>query len=107
MTIFSHYFIDRLSAYGEYAVINHAQDEFCDVTVLPIPGGNPSANNPVPNALVGKMSDESKWRSHIFNFGLYYDISPQVSLGFLWQAPVGRRNAYRSGTVLISSTFRF
>ena len=43
----------------------------------------------------------------VFNFGFNYDISPNVALGFLFQAPVGRRNAYRTTTLMGSIQFTF
>lgn len=103
-TLKAHYFLDRLSAYGQYEVVSHSQDKFCNVRVLPC-SRNPS--NPPPPPCIQKMQENSKWRVHVFNFGFTYDIAPHCALGFLWQAPLARHNAYRSSTVLFSAIFRY
>jgi hypothetical protein len=46
------------------------------------------------------MVEMSKWQSHVINVGFTYDISPNVALGFLWQAPVYQKSAYRATTLM-------
>ena len=46
----------------------------------------------------------SKWTSQFVNAAFNYDISPNITLGFMGQFPVGQLNAYRSTTWL--GTFR-
>ena len=90
------HFLYQLSFWAQYMVVSHSKDKFCNVTVLPLTAAD---TNP-PVALTNKMSEESLWHSHVFNVGATYDISPNIALGFFWQAPVSRRNAYRSTTVM-------
>jgi hypothetical protein len=49
----------------------------------------------------------TKWESQLLNVGFTYDISPYVNLGVAWQAPLHRRNAYRSTTFLGSITMTY
>jgi hypothetical protein len=99
----AHYFLDRLSGYAEYQMANHSQD--CFTNLVPqrarVTGLLPTS------VLVDRMQQLSRWRVHVFNFGLTYDIAPHASLGFFWQSPWARTNAYRSTTVMLSFLFRF
>lgn len=106
-TINAHYFLDRLSAFGEYFVVDHGKDciEVCSLKSS-CGNGTPTGLT-TKDVLVEQMRELSAWRAHLFNFGLTYDVSPHAILGFLWQAPIGRTNAYRSTTLMISATFRF
>jgi len=98
--IHAHHFLDRLSIYAQWVAINHNKDHFSDVVVKPFaPGETP------PAALIGKMSNESQWHVQVVNVGATYDISPNIALGLLWQAPTSRKNAYRSTTILGSIIF--
>jgi hypothetical protein len=99
----AHYFLDRLSGYAAYQVVNHSQDKFCDITKIPS-----ARTGIVPTTVLAKrMSELSRWRVHVFDFGLNYDIAPHASLGFFWQSPWARTNAYRSTTVMLAFNFRF
>lgn len=100
----AHYFLDRLTAYGQYEVISHSQDCFSNVVVLPC---SRAPDTTPPTACLKKMQQDSAWRVHLFNFGLVYDIAPHATLGLAWQAPLARHNAYRSSTVLFSAIFRY
>jgi len=109
-TLNAHYFLDRLSAYAQFVVISHSQDCFSNVVLKPCSSLKQFIKDDpglLPTVLTKKMSHESQWRVHVFNLGLTYDISPNAALGFLWQAPIARTNAYRSTTILISTIFRF
>ena len=46
------------------------------------------------------MANRSRWSNHVVNVGLTYDISPNIALGFLWQAPVAQHNSYRQTTLM-------
>jgi hypothetical protein len=97
-TMAANNFLDRLSFYVQYLIITHGED--CIRVV--------STNDPnINNIDVCKLICDSKWYNQIVNVSFNYDISPNVALGFLWQAPVKRRNAYRSTTVLGSLVVTF
>jgi len=87
--LFAHHFLDRLSFYGQWVIVTHRSD--CFKLLCPDPAFCPQL-----------LTSISSWRSQVFNSGFTYDISPNISLGFLWQAPVSQRNTYRSTTVMFS-----
>jgi len=85
----AHHFLGNLSFYFQYLFVSHKEDE---ITLC-------------------KFNDEFKpdflkkysyWKTQFANMGFNYDISPNISLGILWQAPISQRNAYRSSTVMAS-----
>lgn len=97
-TLHAYHFIDRLSLYAQYMIVNHEPDCF---NVL-------STTTTVPKAIrIGKMRENSKWSSQMVNTGLTYDLSPNIEVGFMWQAPVKRVNAYRSTTIMTTLAFTF
>lgn len=87
----AYHFIGCLSFYFQYVIVRHEPDCIClkkpDCAFRP--------------DLLEKRSD---WTSQMANIGFNYDITPYISLGFLWQAPVSQRGAYRSTTVLFTFT---
>jgi len=87
--IATYHFLGKLSMYFQYIWIGHAFDRICLV--------NPDSTFK-PEALE-KISD---WKAQLINTGFNYDLSPNLGLGFLWQAPIGQRNVYKSTTVLFS-----
>jgi hypothetical protein len=42
----------------------------------------------------------SKFQTQILNTSLYFEISPNITLGFAAQWPIMQRNSYRSTTFL-------
>lgn len=84
-----YHFVDNLSFHLHYHMIEHKPD-----TV--------SLIRPDPAFLVGQLEKTTAWRSHLFNLGTTYEILPNLGFGFLWQAPVIQRNAYRSSTLMFS-----
>lgn len=90
------HFLDWLSVWAQWVVVTHGRDQFCTAQILPF---NATDTTP-PVPLLNKLSDESKWHSHVMNVGATYDISPNIALGLLWQAPLSQRNAYRSTTIM-------
>lgn len=90
----AYHFIDRLSCYFEYMMVTHRQDEIklkkCD------PAFKPAA-----------LEKRSCWQTQFGNISMYYDISPAISLGVLWQAPFVQKGVYRSSTLLFSFTAFF
>lgn len=85
----AYHFIDRLSFYFQYQIVQHKDDHI-------------ELQEPDPAFLPHQLERISTWKSQMINSALNYDISPNVSIGFLWQAPVSQRNAYRSTTVMFS-----
>lgn len=90
----AHHFLDRLSTYFQYVMINHSQDSIC------LKRGDPAF---VPEAL----ERTTAWKSKVANIGFTYDISPAIALGFLWQAPLAQKNTYRSSTIMLSFNATF
>jgi hypothetical protein len=85
----AYHFVGNLSFWGQYMFINHLKDCI-------------SPTNPDPAFLPCVLECISDWRSQMANVAFNYDISPNFSIGVLWQAPVSQRRAYRSSTVLLS-----
>jgi len=83
----AYHFLGCLSGYFQYVAIVHNKDKICLCNSDP-------AFQP---CLLECISD---WKTQVANIGFNYDISPNISLGFLWQAPLSQRRAYRSSTVM-------
>jgi len=88
-TLHARRFIDRLSALCQFALISHNNDK-----ITPIVFSQKVNDN------IEMVEDLTKWDLRLFNLALNYDISPHISLGVLWQAKLGRRNAPRVNTLL-------
>ncbi len=88
----AYHFLSRISAFVQFAFTGHDEDCF---KIL-------SATTDVANISLRRLVENSKWESNMVNVGLTYDISPNLALGFFWQAPATRRNAYRSTTLMLS-----
>lgn len=97
VTMSAYHFFERLSFWVQFVMVSHSEDCFKIIC----------ADTPVKNILIKKMHEESKWESVMCNMAFNYDISPNIELGALWQAPVKRRNAYKSTTVMGSIIVRF
>lgn len=82
-------YLEHLSFYFQYVLVSHQDDKFClsccDSCF-------------VPEAL----EEVSSWKSQLANISFDYDISPHLSLGFLWQAPLMQQFSFRSTTLLFS-----
>ena len=85
----AYHFLDRLSVYIQYLLIHHENDTI-------------TLKKPDPAFRPKILEKSSYWTAQIANIGFNYDISPSMSLGVLWQAPLSQRNAYRTSTVLFS-----
>lgn len=83
------HFLGKLSFYFQYVLINHQDDKI-------------TLKKPDPAFLPEILEARSTWKVQVANMAFNYDISPHISLGFLWQAPLSQRNAYRSSTVMFS-----
>jgi hypothetical protein len=82
-------FIEHLSFYFQYVLIHHQEDKVC-----------PKCYDPcfVPEVI----AERSAFRTQLANMSLDYDISPHLSLGVLWQAPLAQLYSFRSSTILLS-----
>ena len=80
--------------YFEYGIVHHEHDkikvlESCKTLC---------ADTAFKPEVLEKRSD---WKVMVANAGFNYDISPNYSLGILWQIPLSQRNAYKSLTTMI------
>ena len=87
--MFAYQFIDRLSFHFQYQIIVHKND--CITLKHYDPAFIPSL-----------LEKHSTWQVQVANVGFNYDVSPYISFGFLWQAPLQQSNAYQSSTILFS-----
>lgn len=91
----AHHFFDKLSCHFEWVILEHKNDTFC-------------INNCGCEVFKPEVLEcRSGWKAQLVNTALNYDISPNCSLGFLWQAPVSQRNVFRSSTVLFGLNMTF
>ena len=90
----AHHFMDKLSFYFQWVVMEHMNDKICVTT--PDSAFKPEV-----------MECRSAWKAQMINTALNYDISEHIGLGFLWQAPVCQRNVFRSTTVIFGINFTF
>jgi hypothetical protein len=88
-TLHARYFLDKLSAYLQLAIIDHEKD--C-ISV------KQSSTIFRPDLLVAL----SPWSVRLLNIGFNYNISPTLSIGFLWQASLQQRIAPRTTTLMAS-----
>ena len=92
----AYHFLDRLSMWFQYIQMEHKQD---DITLRKCE----DADFFMPEVL----EKITGFKVKLINAALNYDISPNIGLGLLWQAPVTQRNAYRSSTVMFSFNATF
>lgn len=85
----AYHFLECLSFWFQYVIVHHQRDNIC-------------LKNPDPAFLPHVLEERSAFQSQLGNFALNYDITPYISIGFLWQAPFVQRNSYRSTTYLFS-----
>lgn len=104
-TMVAHHFDYHFTASVEFRLVHHCSDDISILRTRPLSWATGSF--PVSNVDVGKMIEESSWSSSFVNFGLTYDITPHVALGFFAQLPVRQRLAYRSTTAMGSVIFTF
>jgi hypothetical protein len=83
----AYHFIDKLSMYFEWFVLDHQEDHIC-------------LKNPDPAFLPEVLECTTSFKVKLGNAGFNYDLSPNIGVGFLWQIPFSQRNAYRSSTLM-------
>ena len=89
-------FLDRLSFTFLYLYLSHQRDELTIPDTADAPFDTPERREFSEN-LFNKMTD---FVSQMINAGFNYEISPNMTLGLLVQAPVSQRNAFRSTTIM-------
>jgi hypothetical protein len=89
----AYHFLDRLSFYFQWVYVHHRKDHI-ELIV----------NDP---AFDVTKCPNSAFRVQLGNFGFNYDISPNFSLGFLWQQMFHVRNAYNSTTAMFTLNMIF
>ena len=68
-------------------LIQHQQDKYCITCCDPCF---------TPEVL----EKRSVWKNQLANIAFNYDITPTISLGFLWQAPLMQLFTYRNTTLM-------
>lgn len=90
----SHHFLDRLSVYAHYAYVQHANDTITlavkDSAFLP-----------------ERLEEQTRYKNQMATIGFNYDLSPNMSCGFAWQAPLVQRGSYKTSTILLSGVISF
>lgn len=94
--IAAYHFLDRLSAWLQYIQMQHCADDInlrkCEDEGIFLPQA---------------FEELTAFKAKFINVGLNYDISPNISLGLFWQAPLSQQNTYRSSTVMFSFNATF
>jgi hypothetical protein len=90
----AYHFIDKLSMFFEWYVLDHQQDHIC-------------LKEPDPAFLPGVLECTTSFKVKLGNAGFNYDLSPNIGVGFLWQIPFSQRNAYRSSTLMAGFNLTF
>ncbi len=94
--ISAYHFLDKLSGFFQYVQLEHLKDDVtlrkCDDSSVFMP------------QLYEKLT---YFKVKLANVALNYDISPNIGLGVLWQAPLSQTNAYKSTTILFSFNATF
>lgn len=88
------HFMDKLSLFTQYSYINHQQDTISLVTADAA-------------FLPKRLQDQTACKVQLANIGLNYDLSPNMTFGFLWQAPIAQRASYKTHTFLLSGVLTF
>ena len=85
--IYSKHFTDKASVYASYNLVTHQKDS---ITLV-------KADS---NFFPDELEKKSTWTSQTANLGMSFDLSPNMNVGVLWQAPLTRKSAYKSATIL-------
>ena len=85
----AYHFLECLSFWFQYVMIEHQADKIC-------------LKQPDPAFKPDILAKKTKFNTKIANVGFNYDVTPHISLGFAWQAPLTQNNSYRSSTLLFS-----
>lgn len=90
----TYHFLERLSFFFQYMLVIHEKDCIkplvCDPAFLP-----------------KKLEDTTIFKTQVANIGFNYDISPNIGLGFLWQAPLQQQISFRATTLMFGFNATF
>jgi hypothetical protein len=101
----AYHFIDRLSFFFQWAFVHHRFDH---IEILSTDPAFLVSECPVtPTTACLPQCPNTAWRVQLGNFAFNYDLTPNVSLGFLWQQMFHVRNAYNSTTILFNVNLIF
>lgn len=90
----AYHFIDKLNIYAEYTYLNHGRNTVTLITP--------------DNAFIpSRLEDDTNYKIQMANIGLNYDLSPNTTIGFLWQAPLSQRGTYKTNTFMLSGAILF
>lgn len=90
----AYHFIERLSFFFEYILVQHEKDSI-------------KLHHADPAFLPRILENRSSFRTQVANIAFNYDISPNIGLGILWQAPLKQQCAFRSTTLMIGFNATF
>lgn len=99
--IAAQHFLDKLSMYFQFVIVHHNRD-CIQVKDSQCSCGFDGADKEGDSFRPDVLEKRSDWKTKVGNCGLNYDISPNIALGFLWQAPLSQSGTYRSSTVMVS-----
>jgi hypothetical protein len=85
----AYHYSDKLSFYAQYLFTNHTKDTISLVTA-------DTAFKPTV------LEKRSNWTVQAANFGFNLDLTPAMTLGIAWQAPIARRAAFKTNTLILS-----
>ncbi|MFT6765888.1 MAG: hypothetical protein ACJAZS_000782 [Alteromonas naphthalenivorans] len=90
----AHHFLDKLSLFAQYSYIQHIKDDIKLVTA--------------DTAFIPRrLEDQTTSKVQNARIGFNYDLSPNMSFGFVWQAPIAQRASYKTTTILLSAIMTF
>jgi hypothetical protein len=90
----AHHFLDKLSVFVQYSYVQNLKDKINLVTA--------------DTAFIPRrLEDQSSSKVQNAQVGFNYDLSPNMSFGFLWQAPLAQRASYKTTTILLSAIITF
>lgn len=92
--IAAYHFVENLSMYFQWFVIDHKQDKIC-------------LEKPDAAFMPHLLEKASTFKAKMGNLGFNYDVSPNFGIGFLWQIPFSQRGTYRSSTLMGGVTITF
>lgn len=88
------HFIDKLSCYLQYVIIEHKEDSI-------------KLKNEDPAFQPKFLEKVTSFKVKLMNVGFNYDLSPWLCAGLAVQLPFSQRNAYRSQTTIFSINMTF
>lgn len=90
----AYHFLDNLSFYFQYVMLEHKRDSIKLVT--PDPAFQPKV-----------LECRSAFKAKLINTAMNYDLSPNTTVGFLWQIPINQRNTYKTTTIMFTFNATF